>query len=96
MLTRIFDWYGIEFRELDKVVAKDFLDVKSLAQSHLKVEKNGNLIQLERPISSLTPDTPLIDNYCDISDFKFTQFMSTVRDDNKVLFLKLEAQGSIS
>lgn len=41
LLTREFYWYGVEFKECDKAVTKEFLDTKSLAQSHLKVEKDG-------------------------------------------------------
>lgn len=30
LLTRVFDWYGVGFRDDDKEIAKEFLDFKSL------------------------------------------------------------------
>lgn len=44
LLTRIFDCYGADLREDDKESAKEFLDFKSLQQSHLKVEYDGTLV----------------------------------------------------
>ena len=47
LLTRFFEFYGVDLREAEKVVVKEFLDAKNLAQSHLKVDKDGNLVQIE-------------------------------------------------
>lgn len=46
-LTRIFDWYDVEYDEEDKFVVKEFLDKKYLSTSRLEMKPDGTLIQLE-------------------------------------------------
>lgn len=54
LLTRIFEW--LDFIELDTIVAKEFLDVKSLQQTQLKVEKDGTIVLVE---PTNTPTAPV-------------------------------------
>ena len=54
LLTRIFEFYGVDLREVEKVVVKEFLDAKSMVQSHLKVDKDGNLVQIEVATPNIT------------------------------------------
>ncbi|XP_063948186.1 uncharacterized protein LOC135152259 [Daucus carota subsp. sativus] len=46
LLTRIFEWFGVSFDGVESVAAKEFLDVKCLSQSNLKVEKDGSLSEI--------------------------------------------------
>lgn len=46
LLTRIFRFYQVESDDYDKVEATQFLDEKSLNQSHLFVSKDGILYQI--------------------------------------------------
>lgn len=55
-LTQVFNWYGIKLNEEDTEVAKEFLDAKSLQQSHLKVVADGTVILVEPP----PPVNPII------------------------------------
>lgn len=41
----------MELFDSDKVEAKEFLDVKSIQQSHLKMDKNGKLSRVIQPLS---------------------------------------------
>nr|XP_017256504.1 PREDICTED: uncharacterized protein LOC108226061 [Daucus carota subsp. sativus] len=49
LLTRVFEWFGVSFVDEDTITAKEFLDVKFLSQSNLKLDKDGNLIVVEIP-----------------------------------------------
>nr|XP_017225158.1 PREDICTED: uncharacterized protein LOC108201377 [Daucus carota subsp. sativus] len=49
LLTRVFEWFGVSFVDEETVTAKEFLDVKFLAQSNLKLDKDGNLVAVEIP-----------------------------------------------
>ena len=53
LLTRVFEWFGVSFVDEETVTAKEFLDVKFLAQSNLKLDKDGHLVVVEVP-----PPTP--------------------------------------
>ena len=44
----------MDLREVEKVVVKEFLDAKSMVQSHLKVDKDGNLVQIEVATPNIT------------------------------------------
>ena len=44
LLTRVFEWFGVSFADEESVTAKEFLDVKFLAQSNLKLDKDGLLV----------------------------------------------------
>lgn len=59
--TKVFEWYGIKLNEEDSEVAKEFMDVKSLQQSHLKVTADGSVVRVEipPPPPPVTPLTPL-------------------------------------
>ena len=65
LLTRFFEFYGVDLRETEKIVVKEFLDAKNLAQSHLKVDKDGNLVQIE----VVTPTTASVDEKTSVSVF---------------------------
>lgn len=54
LLTKIFEWFRVDFNDVEIVSAKEFIDKKCLAQSSLKVEKDGNLVQVDPPPISLT------------------------------------------
>lgn len=72
-----------------------------MSQSNLKVEKDGTLVQCESP----TTCTPQIETLsASVVDSKLPKFVTSVREDNKLLFLKMEElikemrvlQGSVS
>ena len=47
LLTRVFEWFGVSFVGEDSVSAKEFLDMKFLTQSNLKLDKDGQLVVVE-------------------------------------------------
>ena len=49
LLTRIFEWFGVGLDGIESVQAKEFLDVKCLTQSNLKLDKDGTLSVVEVP-----------------------------------------------
>lgn len=80
LLTRIFDWYGVDLREVDRVITKEFLDGKSLAQSHLKIDNDGVLVQLEY----LTPSSAL-ETFSMPLDSKIVDMFHVISEDHKIL-----------
>lgn len=48
-LTSVFKWFGIKLDGEEFEEAKEFLDAKSLHQSHLKVQADGTVIRIEIP-----------------------------------------------
>ena len=55
LLTRVFEWFGVNFDGAESIQAKEFLDLKCLAQSNLKIEKDGTLSAVEVPVSPPPP-----------------------------------------
>ena len=43
----MFEWFGVSFAGEDSVSAKQFLDMKFLTQSNLKLDKEGQLVVVE-------------------------------------------------
>ena len=87
LLTRIFEWYGVSFDGVESVTAKEFLDVKCLAQSNLKVEKDGSLSVVEVPIVPPPQVSPLPSASVDlgIPAKDILDFMDELRDNHKRL-----------
>lgn len=70
----------------DKQVVKEFLDLKSLNQSNLKLVKGGTLIQVEilspAPLNCFDRATPMFDSKC-------TDLLGQMRNDQLKLSHKL-------
>lgn len=87
LLTRIFDWYGVDLVDVDKQCVKEFLDLKSLQQSNLKLEKDVTISQVE--ISSPTSLTGF-DQANSVFDAKQADVIGQIRSDQLVLSRKLD------
>ncbi|XP_017228645.1 uncharacterized protein LOC108203941 [Daucus carota subsp. sativus] len=84
LLTRVFEWFGVDLDGVESVTAKEFLDVKCLSQSNLKIEKDGSLSVVEVPLP--TPPPPL--SSCPmfaLSDTHILEFMDELRAKHKQL-----------
>lgn len=86
LLTRIFEWFGVNFEGVESVVAKEFLDVKCLSQSNLKVEKDGSLSVIEVSVATPSP-APAAPTCVDISlsAKEILEFMDELRENHKQL-----------
>ena len=86
ILTRIFEWFDVDFEGVELVVAKEFLDVKCLSQSNLKVQKDGNFSVIEvlvaTPSSAPTASTPMD---IGVSAKEILEFMDELRENHKQL-----------
>ena len=83
-LTRVFEWFGVDLDGVESVTAKEFLDVKCLSQSNLKIEKDGSLSVIEVPLP--TPPPPI--SSCPIfvlSDVHIFEFMEELRENHRQL-----------
>ena len=47
----MFEWFRVSFIDEGSVSAKEFLDMKFLTQSNLKLHKEGNLDVVEVPVT---------------------------------------------
>ena len=82
LLTRVFEWFGVSFEGVESVQAKEFLDVKCLSQSNLKVEKDGTISVIEVPV----PPPPLTvgsSSTAVVSKALIIAFMEEMRDNHK-------------
>ncbi|XP_017227470.1 uncharacterized protein LOC108203224 [Daucus carota subsp. sativus] len=92
LLTRVFEWFGVDLDGVESITAKEFLDVKCLSQSNLKIEKDGSLSIIEVPLP--TPPPPL--SSCSmfaLSDTHILEFMDELRANHKQL---VEGQKQLS
>ena len=84
LLTRVFEWFGVSFVYEDTITAKEFLDMKFLTQSNLKLDKDGNLVVVEVP-----PPPPLVHSVgvldLGISAQEIHDYMEELRANHKLL-----------
>ncbi|KAL1803452.1 hypothetical protein ACET3Z_032099 [Daucus carota] len=82
LLTRVFEWFGVSFADEEVIVAKEFLDAKFLAQSNLKLDKDGQLVTVEVPPP---PPTTQSVNVVDlgISAQEIQEYMDELRANHK-------------
>nr|XP_017217278.1 PREDICTED: uncharacterized protein LOC108194852 [Daucus carota subsp. sativus] len=82
LLTRVFEWFGVSFVGEDSVSAKEFLDMKFLTQSNLKLDKDGQLVVVE--VSPPTPPAQSV-NVVDlgISAQEIQEYMDELRANHK-------------
>lgn len=71
---------------MDKTVVKEFLDVKSLQQPHLKVEKDGTIVQVE---PTITPHVHIIEGISIVSDPKCMTLLWQIQNDQVKLGRKV-------
>ena len=84
LLTRIFEWYGVNFDGAETLSVKEFLDVKCLSQSNLKVEKDGSLSTIEvAPPPVDPPSYGCVD--LGISAKEILDFMEELRENHRQL-----------
>ena len=82
LLTRVFEWFGVSFVGEDSVSAKEFLDMKFLTQSKLKLDTEGQLVVVE--VSPPTPSAQSV-NIVDleISAQEIHEYMDELRANHK-------------
>ena len=80
----MFEWFGVSFAGEESVSAKEFLDVKFLAQSNLKLDKDGKLVVVE--VSPTPPPVSSV-NVVDlgISAQEIHDYMDELRSNHKQL-----------
>ncbi|KAL8090013.1 hypothetical protein AgCh_039467 [Apium graveolens] len=57
LLTKVFKWYGVELRDKDFVLVTDLFDLKTLTQSNLNFDKDGQLIHIESVVVGFAEGT---------------------------------------
>lgn len=92
LLTRVFEWYGVDLLEESALVAKEFLDNKCLSQSSLRVEPDGTLIQLElhKPSPPRTAGFTVSDLFMSHPEYRMSKFMHEFRDGMKKIVQRLD------
>ena len=85
LLTRIFEWFGVSFDGVESLAAKEFLDVKCLTQSNLKIEKDGSLSVLEVPVVTPPPVVAPAGVDLGISAKEILDYMEELRSNHKQL-----------
>lgn len=89
LLTKVFDGYGVELDEVESISAKESLDAKCLAQSNLKFNKEGILVQVE-PSYMTSPSTAGPSNFGQtIMEDRFLDFVLETRENQRVIMRKL-------
>ena len=91
LLTRVFEWFGVPFEDEETVSAKEFLDVKFLAQSNLKLDKDGNLVVVEIPVPSPVHSVGIVD--LGISAKEIHAYMEELRANHRQV---IEGQKQLS
>lgn len=95
LLTRIFEWFGVDFEGVESVSAKEFLDVKCLNQSNLKLEKYGTLsvVEVGPPSPPPVQPTSTVIGGVSLSEKLVLDFMDELRANHRQL---VEDQNKLS